>query len=509
MAEHAATRLSDLAENQPTEVDLDGTPVLLIRRGDTVHALAAKCPHRGVPLSKGVVSGDRIVCAAHRASFAIDSGEVLAPPACENLARYDVRIDGDDVFVTVPSDSVAHPLPAMARGGDDSRRFVIIGAGAAGWRAAETLRREGFGGDIVVLSDEPHGPLDRVELSKGYLAGDGTPDVPLVRRDADRAELDIELRHASVAEVDTDTREVVLRHSSERIDYDRLLIATGSAPRRLDPDRAHLKGVHTLRTVADADRIRDDLAHWPGKRPCRVAIIGGGFIGLEVAAGLSGRDGVEVTVIMNGDVPLKAVFGAEAGQRIMQEHRDAGVRFVTSAKVDNIAGDSRVSRVCLGSGDHVETDLVLIAIGAKPRTEFLPFKRADDGSIEVNADLSVPGFDDVFLAGDIARVPTPWGKMRIEHWRFAQETGELAARNMLGRNQSYDSTPFFWTRQQAPGSYTYTGHAGTWDRISGTPEGKTFRVDYIADGLTHAILALGFDDDVTLAERKMAGKGPI
>ncbi len=509
MTEHRAALLDDLEQNTPVEVDLDGTKILLVRQDGQVHALAATCPHRGVPLSKGAVDGGSIVCPAHRARFDLATGEMQAPPACENLARYEVRIDDDEVFVFVPSDAPEHPLPAMARKGEDDRRFVIVGAGAAGWRAAETLRREGFQGEVVVLSDEPHGPLDRIDLSKSYLKSEDAPETPLVRSDDERAALDIDLRRGAAATLDTQRNEVVLQHSHERIPYDRVLVATGSEARSLKTDGSHLSGIHRLRRLEDADALRADIAARLGEGSCRIAIVGGGFIGLEVATVLSARDGVEVTVILNEDLPLEKQFGSDFGQRILDEHEAAGVRFVRSAEVTGFDGGSRVAQVNLKDGDPVAADLVLVAVGAAPRTAWLPFPAQDDGGIDVNADLSVPGHDNVFLAGDIARIPTPWGKLRIEHWRFAQETGELAARNMLGRANSYESTPYFWTMQQADGSYSYTGHAANWDSIEGAPNGSGFAMGYVQDGQTQAVLALGFDDAVTLAERRMAGKGPL
>ncbi|MGY9049558.1 MAG: FAD-dependent oxidoreductase, partial [Rhodobacterales bacterium] len=504
MSEHLAAKLWDLAQNTPVEVDIGARKVLLVRDGDHVHALAATCPHRGVPLSKGAVAAGRLICPAHRAIFDLASGEVMAPPACENLARYDVRIADGEVHVRLPDNAEEHPLPAMARKGDDPRRFVIIGSGAAGWRAAETLRREGFAGEVLVLSDEPHGPLDRIDLSKAYLKGDD-PDTPLVRSDEARKSLDIELRQGEAASIDTVNHEVVMAHSHERIGYDRLLIATGSDARRLDVEGTGLAGIHLLRRLKDADSLRSDLAAQLAKGPCRVAIIGGGFIGLEVATVLSGKDNVKVTVILNEARPLERQFGRDFAARIQSEHEDAGVRFVTSARVCGFAGGSRVSQVNLNDGDPVEADLVLVAVGAVPRTAWLPFHVQEDGGIHVADDLSVPEHPHVFLAGDIARIPTLWGPQRIEHWRFAQETGELAARNMLGQGRHYESTPYFWTMQQAKGSYSYTGHALEWDSIRGAPEGSKFAMEFVHDGKTEAVLALGFDDAVTLVERRMAG----
>jgi len=411
--------------------------------------------------------------------------------------------------VTVNDATPEHPLPPMARKGNDARRFVIIGAGAAGWRAAETLRREGFEGSITVFSDEPHGPLDRVELSKSYLGADDNPETPLVRSDADRAGIDITLRHATVQGIDTATHEVVLFHSGERVPFDRLLVATGCDARPLDLPGVALPGIHHLRTLADADALRRDLAECPREGPCRVAIVGGGFIGLEVATALSARSDIEVTVVLNESLPLAGIFGSEFATRLRDEHQAAGVQFVPDAGVTGFTGGGRVAGLILGSGQRIEADLVLVAVGARPRTAFLPFPAEQDGGIAVADDLSVPDHPDIYLAGDIAHLPTPWGRVRIEHWRFAQETGELAARNMLGGNESYGGTPFFWTKQQPGGSYSYTGHAQEWDSIKGAPDGNSFALNYVNAHKVAAILALGFDDAVVLAGRRMGGTGPL
>ncbi|WP_102106823.1 FAD-dependent oxidoreductase [Oceaniglobus roseus] len=509
MPEHDAARLDDLEEGKPHGVELDGVKVVLVRDGDAVHALAGTCPHRGVPLKNGIVHEGSLVCPAHRARFALATGALEAPPACEALARYPVRVVDGAVLVTVESDTPQHPLPDFADRGEDARSFVIVGSGAAGWRAAETLRREGFGGTITVVSDEDRGPLDRVELSKSYLKGEETPDTPVTRKAEDLDRVGVTWKRDHARAIDTEAAELVLANSGERVRYDRLLVATGSDARHLGVSGEGLTGIHSLRTLADADALRADLDTCRARGTCRIAIVGGGFIGLEAATVLGKREGVDVTVILNEDLPLARVFGNAVARRLLSEHEEAGVRFVRSAKVTGFTGDSRVAHVCLESGEKVDADLVLVSVGAAPRTSWLPFARDDDGGITVDETLAVPGFGNVFLAGDIARLPTPWGKVRIEHWRFAQETGELAARNMLGQGRSYDSTPFFWTMQQAKGSYAYTGHATSWDTVDGAPDGKSFALRYVEDGKVHALLSLGFQDDVTLMERRMAGRGPV
>ena len=506
LSEHRAARLSDLGDGDPVDVDLDGTKVLLVRQGDTVHAVAALCPHKGVPLSKGVVEGGRIVCGIHRAAFELATGEVVKPPACESLARYDVRIEGDDVFVAV-DDREAHPLPAMGRKGASNEHFVVIGAGAAGWRAAEALRRDGFEGRVTVVTDEAAPPYDRTDLSKGYIKADEQPDDPIIRRPRDIREHDIEVVQAHVTALDPNARTISLRNG-QTLAYSKVLIATGCDARRLDVEGSNLPGIHVIRTLTDAKRLRADLARVRDGGAANIVIVGGGFIGLEAASALCGKDGVSVTVVLSGSKPFAELFGDAFAERLKREHEAAGVRFVTNTKVTGFGGEERVSDVQT-DGEPIPADLVVVAIGAEPRTHWLPFKRGDDGGVAVDEHFAVRGAKDVYAAGDIARVPTQWGDVRIEHWRFAQETGELAARNMMGTPAPYDGTPFFWSMQQIEGSYTYTGHANGFDAIEGGVQEKDFAAAFVKDGKIQAVLAHGVDDEVTALEPRMHGRGPL
>ena len=515
MTEHKAASLCELAENEPHDVELDGTKVLLFRQGETVHAVAALCPHKGVPLSKGVVADGRIVCGVHRAAFDLATGEVVKPPACENLARYDVRIEGDDVFVTVPKNGEIHPVPPMAKRGGDDRHFVIVGAGAAGWRAAETLRRERFEGRLTVVTDEAPLPYDRTDLSKGYIKAEEQPDDPVIRAPDVIEAHDIEIVEAKVTGLDPDGKTLSLRNGADRtLEWDRLLLATGADARRLDVPGADLDGIHVIRTLADAKALRADLRDRlaearDGGRTLDMAIVGGGFIGLEAASALCGKDGVRVTVVLNGEKPFAELFGEDFADRLKGEHEGAGVQFETNATVVGFEGSERVAAVRIENRDPVACDIVVMAVGASPRTDWLPFETEKDGGLAVTEAFALEAHPDIFAAGDIARVPTPWGKVRIEHWRFAQECGELAARNMLGQAAPYDGTPFFWSMQQIEGSYTYTGHAGPDAQAQGDVAPTNFAAKYLKDGKVQAVLAHGIMDDVTALEPKMAGRGPL
>ena len=508
---HRVAALGDLPENEMRTVEAGDTKVLLIRRGDTVHALAALCPHKGVPLDKGIIDGDRIVCGIHRAAFAIASGEVVEPPACESLARYEVTVEGDEVHVDVPEDAEPHPVPPMASrtaGTPDTRHFVIVGAGGAGWTAAETLRREGFTGRISVVTDEENLPYDRTDLSKAYLKADDPdgPDDPW-RRDAAFCEAhDITVVRGTAETLNADDRRLVL-HGGQSLAYDAILLATGCDARMLDVPGAELDGIHTIRSLADAKALRADVAALP--EGARVAVVGGGFVGMEAAASLGGR-GFDVTAVLTDAVPFKAVIGEAMGRRLRDEHEANGVSFRTG-KVMGFAGDGRVERIELEGGEPVEADLVVVGIGAVPRTGWLDLPTDDDGGITVAADGSVPGVDGVWAAGDIARIPTPWGRVRIEHWRHAQQLGALAARAMLGREASYSEAPFFWTMQWIGGSYSYTGHAEGWDEVrdEGDASSPNFIRSYVKDGKVMATFGHGMLARQAEVERAMAREGPL
>jgi len=504
MNEYRVSTLSELAQNVPTEVEAGDRKVVLVRQGHTVHALAATCPHRGVPMAKGTVVGDRIVCGVHRAAFALDSGELLSPPACENLARYEVRIEADVVHVTIDESVPEHPVPFMSARGDDPRHMVVVGGGAAGWRAAEGLRREGFTGRVTVVGEEAMPPYDRTELSKGFLSADGSSEPRWLRDVALSEAKGVERIEARAVSLDTEARQLRLEGVTEPLEYDALIVATGCEARKLDVPGETLAGVHVLRSLQDAEALNADLVD-----ARRVVVVGAGFIGLEAASGLSDIDGLHVSVVTPDEAPMGALFGDAFAQRLAREHREAGVELVTGAKVVAMHGEQRVTSVSLDDGRTLEADLVLVAVGAKPRTDWLPFPIDDDGGVTVDGQLRVPGAGEVYLAGDIARLPTPWGTVRIEHWRFAQETGELAARNALGAAAGYQGTPFFWSMQQIGGSYTLTGHQSPDDDTVGSVDEQDFALAYRAGGRITAVLAHGIDDDITALAVRMGGVGPL
>jgi 3-phenylpropionate/trans-cinnamate dioxygenase ferredoxin reductase subunit len=357
--------------------------------------------------------------------------------------------------------------------------MVVVGGGLAGAKAAETLRAEGFGGRVVLVAEEPERPYERPPLSKDYLNGGKERDVIYVH-DADwYAEHDVELRSGTRAVgLDPGAHEVEL-DDGERLRYRALLLATGAAPRRLPVPGGDLDGVLTLRTAADSDRLKAELSS--GDRS--VAVVGAGWIGLEVAAAARSY-GNAVTVVEPQPQPLRAVLGDELGAVFARLHRAHGVDLRLSTGVRELRGDGgRVVAVVTDAGE-VPADLVVVGVGVAPRTELAEQAGLDvDNGVVVDPALRTSA-PDVYAAGDIASWPHPrYGRrIRVEHWANALNGGPAAARAMLGQEVTYDRLPYFFTDQYDLGM-EYSGLSAPGDTVvcRGDVEGGEF-VAFWLDG---------------------------
>jgi 3-phenylpropionate/trans-cinnamate dioxygenase ferredoxin reductase component len=365
------------------------------------------------------------------------------------------------------------------------RTFMIVGGGLAGAKAAQTLREEGFDGRVVLLGEEDVAPYERPPLSKDYLRGDAGRDAIWAQEEGWYEAHDVELRTSTrAAELALASSEVVL-DGGERIGYDQLLLATGSAARRLPIDGAELDGVHLLRTVADSDALREALT--PG---VRVVVIGAGWIGCEVAASAKQR-GADVTMVAPEDVPLERVLGSEVGAVFREVHASRGVELVLGTGVEAIEGSGRVSGVRTTGGRTLGADLVVVGVGAAPRTELAAAAGLTVQDGVLTDDRLRTSAPNVFAAGDIARAQHPilGETIRVEHWGTALEQGPAAARNMLGRDLAYDRIPYFFSDQYDVGM-EYAGHALTYDRVVFRGDPSTFefmafwmRGDRVAAGI--------------------------
>ncbi|MFS8477440.1 MAG: FAD-dependent oxidoreductase [Micromonosporaceae bacterium] len=332
--------------------------------------------------------------------------------------------------------------------------IVIVGAGLAGAKAAQTLREEGFPGRVVLIGEEAERPYERPPLSKGLLLGTADRDTVYVHAEGWYAEHDVDLRTGTrVVDVDRGARQVLLA-DGERIGYDKLLLATGSSPRRLDVPGADLDGVRYLRTLPDSDRIGRALADG-----ARVVVVGAGWIGLEIAA--AGRQrGAHVTVVEVADLPLRRVLGPQLARVFADLHRRHGVVFHFNSGVREFRGDGRVASVVLTDGTELPADAVVVGVGITPNVDLA--ERAGlavDNGVVVDESLRTSD-PDIYAAGDVANAyhPVLDRRLRVEHWSAALTGGPAAARAMLGQQVSYDRLPYFYTDQYDLGM-EYIGHA--------------------------------------------------
>jgi NADPH-dependent 2,4-dienoyl-CoA reductase/sulfur reductase-like enzyme len=327
----------------------------------------------------------------------------------------------------------------------ESVNFVIVGAGLAGATAAKTLRDEGFEGRVHLIGAEAHHPYIRPPLSKDFLAGAAERDSVFVEPPEWYREHEIDLLLGTEAtQVDPAGQRIVL-DSGASIDYDAVLLATGSSPRRLDIPGADLAGVHLLRTLDDSEALKAVLAE--GGR--RLVLVGSGWIGMEVAA-TARTLGNDVTVLERDPIPLANALGDELGTMFAELHASHGVDLRPSVVVDSITGEhGRVSGVRLDDGDVVDADLVLIGIGAIPNVDLARSAGAAVGSGVLTDAALRTDLPNVYAAGDIADAYHPIAGMRLrsEHWANALHGGAAAARSMLGRSVSYDDIPYFYTDQ--------------------------------------------------------------
>ena len=360
----------------------------------------------------------------------------------------------------------------------DKQTFVIVGAGLAGAKAAETLREEGYDGRLVLVGAEPERPYERPPLSKEYLRGETDREQAYVHEAAFYEEHGIELRSGEhVVRLDPGRRELTLQ-SDEPLAYDRLLLATGSAPRRLSIPGSELEGVHYLRTFGDSDALRARL-----EAGGRLVVIGAGWIGCEVAASARQR-GSEVTVIAPHPVPFARVLGSEVGAIYRDIHVDHGVEMLLGTGAAALEGADSVERVRLNDGRTIDCDSVVVGIGATPRAILAAAAglAVDNGIlVDERLETSAPG---VFAAGDVANQLHPsLGRLRVEHWDNALQHGPAAARSMLGSIEGYARLPYFFSDQYDVGM-EYSGHATDWDRIvfRGDPAEREFIVFWLRDG---------------------------
>jgi 3-phenylpropionate/trans-cinnamate dioxygenase ferredoxin reductase component len=386
------------------------------------------------------------------------------------------------------------------------RTFVIVGAGLTGGAAATAIRDGGFDGRLVLVGAEPHRPYERPPLSKDYLRGEtkrGEFELPAGEW---YEEHDVEVRTGTRAVSLDVAGKAVHLEDGEPIAYERLLLATGGRNRTLTLPGSDLDGIHQLRTIEDADAIREAAATGG-----RVAIVGAGFIGMEVAASLRSM-GAPVEVVEVFGRPFERILGPEVGAVFQAIHEDHGVTFHMGEHVDRFEGEGRVQRVVTTEGTVVECDSVVAGVGIEPVTELAAAAGLDVDNGILTDQQGVTSHPDVFAAGDVANQDHPvlGRRVRVEHFDNALKQGAAVGKSMLGATDPIGDVHWFWS-DQYDHNLQMVGHALSWDGIEvrGSLEERDFVVFYMKDGVVEAVAGLDRGRDVRRARDLVRARRPV
>ncbi|XP_041457152.1 apoptosis-inducing factor 3-like isoform X2 [Lytechinus variegatus] len=495
--ESVVCKVDDMKDGEMREVDVGKGKALLVKELGEFSAIGHKCTHYGAPLVKGALCNGRVRCPWHGACFSTKTGDIEDFPGLDSVPKYEVRIDGDKVIVSGNSKELAshkRVKKMCTRSPDDDKTVLIIGGGAASITCAETLRQEGFKGQVIIATKEKHLPYDRPKLSK---AMNSKPE-SLSLRNADFFTIyDITMMTEKEAtSVDTVLNSVTFL-DGENISFDYLLIATGGKPRTLNVTGNDLDGVCLLRSPEDGNTIAEI---GQGKN---VVIVGTSFIGMEVAAYLSDK-AASITVIGRGSAPYKASLGEKVGKALQKLAESKGVRFVMENGVSEFKGEGgRLKKVILKDGQTIAADVCVLGVGVTPATDFLSdseLKMTDRGAVCVDKYMKT-NKTNIYAAGDIASFPLAMAENRevnIGHWQIAHAHGRVAALNMLDQKVEMETVPFFWT-QIFGKSVRYAGFNEGFDDVvvTGDLDELRFVAYYIKDDIVVAMASMNSDPIVS------------
>ncbi|KAG2071726.1 FAD/NAD(P)-binding domain-containing protein [Suillus decipiens] len=518
---------SELQDGQMKQVDFEGVgKVVLYRLNNTIHATSAFCTHYGAPLAKGVLTADgRVVCPWHGACFSVRTGDIEDAPAPAAIHSFKAAVANGKINVTAdPSLTLKNNMsrsPKLLSTGvaGSGKSVVIIGGGSATFYAIESLREHGYPGNITILSQEKHAPIDRTKLSKALI----TDSSKLEWRTA----ADLKIKYGTtlrtgvtVTSVDTSSKLVVFDGGKESMSYETLILAMGGTPRRLPISESDLENVYTFRNIedskcVDAGNIGSSTLISPlntlnfvvAQEGKRMVVIGSSFIGMELVVAVAKRGLASIDVISTEEHPFQNVLGKEVGQGLQKYHESQGVKFHMGTQVEKIIpseSDPSLAAGVVVNGQTVPADFIVMGVGVAPATEFLKqsgFQLEKDGGIKVDQYLRVQGQDNVYAVGDIAWYPQQktGESRRIEHWNVAGNHGRAVGKTIAGDPQPFAKVPVFWSAQGQ--QLRYCGLGADYDDviIHGNPGEMKFIAYYVHRGEVVAVSSMQNDPVVSKA----------
>jgi len=489
-------------------VEVSDEKILLLRTFDgRWRALAPTCPHAGAPLEKGALCGSRLICPWHKSCFAASDGTLLESPSLESLHAYFLEIVGEEVRVDPGSSTQIKHSPDHGKVSPRAdQTFVILGGGAAGGAAIRELRGLGFAGRLVMISQEPRPPYDRTLLSKMYLSGQADAKQLPLRPENLLRDCAVDFLVAEIDQVDPESRTIRFKEETvPSLQYDEALVATGGNPKLLAMANKESQPL-LLRSVEDANSLIS-----AAEQAQTVVLIGASFISMEVASAFRER-GLAVTIISEENIPLLKQLGPEMGRLLLEKHLQKGVRFLPETKVISIHKVGSGSTIKLNSKEELRADLVVSGIGIEPATAFLKkVSRGEDQSLAVDAAMRIIGASHIFAAGDVANFPLPDNgrRVRIEHWRVAQEQARTAAANMMGLEKTYSGVPYFWTYHYGV-RYEFFGQMPDHSQlvIDGDLQEPKFVAAYVREGRCEAVFSANRECETAKLFDRMQGEGP-
>ncbi|QRW21600.1 apoptosis-inducing factor 1 [Rhizoctonia solani] len=497
---------SELADGQLKQVEFENGHVLLSKIGDKIHATSAFCTHYGAPLAKGVLTKDgRVVCPWHGACFQVCSGDIEDAPAPDALHSFKAEIKDGKIVVT------ANPEHTTKEGKSRAPKLASVSANfnepASERRFDRSYGQNGYQGSITLISKEDYAPIDRTKLSKALITDPSK--IEFRKPEVLKERYGVDFRSGTVVTNLDPTAKTVTLSNGESIQYTNVVLAPGSAPRKLPVEGADLGNVFTLRQIGDAKQIDEVL-----KEGKKIVFVGSSFISMELVVVASKRKLASLDVIGMEEVPFENILGKEVGAGLMKYHKSQGVNFHMQAKVKKLSGNTNVSSVTItdssGSDKTLEADAVIMGIGVAPATEFLkssPFTLEKDGGIAVDEYLRAP-------TGDLSR---------IEHWNVANNHGRAVGKTIAGSPQPFKKVPIFWSALVEGQQLRYCGiGAGHEDVIiKGNPDEMKFVAYYVKGDKVTAVSSMQNDPIVSKCSELMrlelmpsaseirAGKDPL